>query len=85
MINFNYTAFNNLPPMEQQLIKPLFSPKNESSLLKGVSLTQLGTVRAIVRKMYPGQRVRVKYRGPRMGDVYDTAKANATSASIYVD
>jgi hypothetical protein len=85
MINFNYNAFRNLLPVERQLIKPLFSPKNESSLLKGVSLSQLNTVRAIVRKMYPGQRVRVKYRGPRMGDIYDTAKVNATSASIYVD
>lgn len=80
-----FNSFAMLTAIQQAAVKQYISPANEHSVVKGVPLSQLDKVKAIIKSVMPNRAVIVKYRGPR----YDAMslhclKNNARSAAIYV-
>lgn len=81
-----FLAFSLLTAREQELLNQYVSPTQESSLVKGVPLSLLDEMRAIVHKIkFCDQRVSTKFRGPRYDWQRSTCrKKDARSAAIYL-
>jgi hypothetical protein len=81
-----FLAFTVLTAAEQAMIRRYRSPDNELSVVKQVPIDQAEYFRALVKRASPGQRVRVRYRGPRYDHMRQTTlRRNAVHVSIYAD
>lgn len=81
-----FLAFTVLTADEQAVIKRYRSPANEGSVVKQVPINQSEYLRTLIKRASAGQRVRVRYRGPRYdGMRLTTLRSNAVHVSIYVD
>jgi len=55
-------------------------------VVKQVPIDQAEYLRELVKRASPGQRVRVRYRGPRYDHMRQTTlRSNAVHVSIYAD
>jgi hypothetical protein len=81
-----FLAFTVLTADEQAVINRYRSPANEGSVVKQVPIDQAEYLRELVKRASPGQRVRVRYRGPRYDHMRQTTlRSNAVAVSIYAD
>jgi hypothetical protein len=80
-----FNSFAVLTATQQAAVKQYISPADENSVVKGVPMSQLDQVKAIIKSVMPNRALVVKYRGPR----YDAMalhclKKDARSAAIYI-
>ena len=81
-----FLAFTVLTADEQAVIRQYRSPANEGSVVKQVPIDQSEYFRTLIKRASPGQRVRVRYRGPRYDHMRQTTlRSNAVHVSIYAD
>ena len=81
-----FLAFTVLTADEQAMIQRYRSPVNEGSVVKQVPIDQAEYFRTLIKRASPGQRVRVRYRGPRYDHMRQTTlRSNAVHVSIYAD